>query len=220
MRLIIGTFTSCLLAIASANAQVGADASIGTQGLSFQAQAKILPVLVLRGGVHALDFEIEDREFDGIDYDVELGFTQFGGYADLHPFANGFALTAGILLGERQFDLTAAPTEDVEVGDVTFSPEEIGTLVGSADFGDQAFYAGFGFDNTVYGQSRFTIVFRAGVILTDEPEISLDNVGGIQDPLIQAEIDAELARERASLQDDAKDFKAYPAINIGLGFRF
>ncbi len=204
----------------NAAAEIGVDAGIGSQGVSVNLQTKVLPVLVLRGGAHLLDLDIEDRELDGIDYDVDLGFNQFGGYADLHPFANGLTLTGGVLFGERSLDLVATPNEPVEVGDQTFDPEDVGELFGSADFGDQALYAGLGFDNTLYGTGRISFVLRAGVILTDNPDIRLENRGGTDDPLIQAEIDAELERERADLEAEAEDFRVFPALTVGIGLSF
>lgn len=217
-RVLLSASASAAALVGVASAQIGVDLSAGTPGISGNIHYRVMPMLVLRGGVNYLEFELEDQEFDDIAYDADLQFTQVGGYVDVHPFSNFFTITGGLLVGERTFELSASPTEPVEIGDTTFAPEDVGELFGNADFGDQGIYAGIGFDNTVTGRGPVTFVLRAGVIIGDDPTVDLGNRNGTLDPILQAEIDAELTEEEAQLQEDIPNL--FPVLTIGLGFKF
>lgn len=211
---------SALVLAGAAHAGIGVDGTVGTQGLSANGHFQASPFITLRAGVNLLEFELQDMEYDDLSYDVDLNFSQFGGYVDFHPMMNGLTVTGGLLVGERSVDLISRPTTSVLIGDVSFNPDDVGELVGSADFGDTAYYAGLGWDSTTHGLLPVAFVIRAGLIVTDSPTIDLFNRGGTVDPIIQAELDAEIEREKAALQDDLEDFRFYPVISVGLGFGF
>ncbi|GGY38189.1 hypothetical protein [Parvularcula lutaonensis] len=219
-RLLLTAAASVAALSSSALAGIGADVSVGTPGVSGNVHYQVTPFVTLRGGANFFEFEMEDMEFDGISYDVDFGFTQLGGYVDLHPMMNGFTVTGGMLFGERQIELSATPVDPVEIGGQTFSASDVGSLVGSANFGDTSYYAGVGWDSTTHGLMPVSFVIRAGVLMTDSPEISLVNVGGSTDPIIQSQIDAEIATEINQLQSDFEDFEFYPMVSIGIGFGF
>ncbi len=219
-RLGFAVAASAIALIASASAGIGADLSVGSPGVTANAHFQVTPFITLRGAYNFFEYELEDQDYDGIVYDADLDFTQFGGFVDVHPFMNGLTITGGLLTGGRSLDLSATPTEDVEIGDETFSPDEVGSLVGGADFGDTSYYAGVGWDTTTHGLMPIAFVLRVGLLMTDSPTIALNNVGGTLDPLIQAEIDAELEKEREQLISDFEEFEFFPMISIGIGIGF
>ena len=221
-RFLLSAAGAALASSAVAHAGFGVDGSLGTQGASANLHWEVTPFLKLRGGANFLEFEVSEQEFDDIEYEVELNMTQFAGYVDVHPFRNSFALTAGLLSGERTVQLLSTPNEPVEVGDLIFTPEQVGTLVGEADFGGFSYYGGIGWDSTTHGLSPVSLVIRLGVIITDSPEITLDSVGGLADtdPLLEELLDASIEQEIGQLEDDLEDFRFYPVVSIGLGFGF
>lgn len=210
--------------VGTASAGIGVDASVSTAGINGNVHFDVMPMITLRGGINYLEFEAEDLEFDDVEYDTEIDFTQFGIYADLHPLPimRGFTLTAGYVFGEREFEAIATPLEDTQIGDVTFTPEQFGSLIGNGSLGDSGFYGGFGFDSTTRGFIPVSLVFRAGVIISDAPEFSLRAEGGLAetDPTLQAQLDEEIAREVANINDEIEDFKIYPVISFGIGIGF
>jgi hypothetical protein len=220
MKTMLTAAVSAAALLASAQAGIGADLSVGTPGVSGNIHFQVTPLVTLRGGYNLFDFEFEDQEYDDISYDADLGFTQFGGFVDVHPFMNGFTVTGGVLFGDRTVGLTATPTENLEIGGQVFTAEQVGRLEGGADFGDQAYYAGIGWDSTTHGLMPVAVVIRAGVALTDSPTITMRNVGGSVDPLVQAEIDRELEQEISDLQSEFEDFEFFPMISVGIGFGF
>lgn len=223
-RILLGAASAAMACAASAQAGVGVgvDGSIGTQGGSANLHWQVTPFLTLRGGANFLEFEVQEQEFDDIQYDVELNMTQFGGYVDVHPFLNGFTLTGGMLSGERTVQLLATPTQAVEIGDFLFTPDQVGTLLGEADFGNQSYYGGIGWDSTTHGKGPVSLVIRLGVIMTDSPELSLDSIGGLaeSDPLLGALLDAAIEDEIAQLESDFEDLRFYPVLSLGLGIGF
>lgn len=211
--------SACLLGPV-AHAGIGADVSAGTPGVSGNIHLQLNPFITIRGGVNFFEFDLEEMEFDGIEYDADLGLTQVGGYLDLHPFMNGFTLSGGVLTGEREISLTARPTEDVEIGNETFTAAEVGELTGSANFGDLSYYAGFGWDSTTHGLNPIAFVIRVGVLMTDSPSVDLISTGGTLDPIIREELTSELAVEARQLEDDLEAFQFFPMVSFGIGFGF
>ncbi|MEO1043751.1 MAG: hypothetical protein AAFX52_15830 [Pseudomonadota bacterium] len=201
---------------------IGADASVGTNGANVNVQLQMNPFITLRGGYNYFEFELTDVEWDDIKYDVELDFTQPAGFVDLHPFMNGFTVTAGYYLGDRTIDFTSTPTENVEIGGQIFTPEQVGELSGSGSFGDDGVYAGIGWDTTTRGVMPVSFVVRLGVILTDPPEVELLSQGGLgdSDPNLRAFLDEQLLIEAELIEDDIENLRYYPVLSFGFGFGF
>lgn len=189
----------------------------GTLGVGADIQVRTTDWLVLRGGGHFADVNI-DRTFDDIDYDGDVGLTNGYVTADIHPFANGFFLSGGVILGDKTIDLTTTPSTPVEIGDVVFSPAEIGTLVGRVEGRSAAPFAGLGFDNAVTSDNQVGFSLLLGVAFTGEPTVDLEAVDGLlaSDPTFLA----ELAEEEERLRQDARDFRFYPVARIGLTIGF
>ena len=223
-RLAFSSLVGVLAAFGSASAGIGVDGSIGTAGATANLHVDVFPMVTLRAGVNFFDVDLEDMTSDGIEYDTNVDFTQYGLYADLHPIPGfgAFTVTGGYLFGSRAVNLRSTPLEPIEVGDVLFQPEEIGTLVGRGDLGDGGVYLGLGLDSTTRGLMPIGIVLRAGVIIGDSPTFNLRAEGGLaeQEPILQQMLNDELAKEIQALNEDARDFRYYPVLSIGIGIGF
>lgn len=212
------------MTISTAHAEVfgkdrlGFNVGVGTIGASFSGQYEVHPRLSLRGSYNYLSFELEDQDIDGNSYDAELDFSQIGGFLDVHPFANGFTITGGYLFGERSLDITGQPDSDVLLGDTLFSPQEVGTLLGSGSLGDGGFYAGFGWDNITRSDGRINFVLRLGAIFGDNPNIELTSVGGTlsNDLLLRDALEAEIS----DINEQIESFSIFPVLEFGIGFKY
>ncbi|MBB4659949.1 hypothetical protein [Parvularcula dongshanensis] len=212
-----------LIGVASAQVPGNAafDVSAGTTGISGNAQVGLTSRLALRAGYNWLDYSADEQEYDDILYDGDLEFSGFGGFADLHPFANGFTVSGGVFVGDKSVRLDAEPQTDVEIGDRVFTPEEVGVMTGSAKFSDTAFFAGFGWDNALYKQGRLSFIARAGVMFAGEPDVALDATGlDSADPTLAAELRRQLDEEALQLQNDIDEYAYWPVVTVGLGYRF
>ncbi len=195
---------------------IGLGVGAGTAGVSVEVKTSVAERFVLRGSYNYLDFEV-DETFDEIDYNGDLNLSNFGGFLDAYPFGGGFNISGGALIGEKSVDIVATPSSNVDIGDMTFTPAEVGSLAGDVNLKDFAPYLGIGYDN--FRQSRnISFNIRAGVMFTGSPEANLTSIGGSlsSSPELINEIQTEIQR----LEDDADDFKYYPVFSIGLAKKF
>ena len=199
------------------------DGSLGTTGVSAHAQLAVHPRLALRMGYNWLEFGRDDEEISGVSYSGDLEFAGFGGFVDLHPMRNAFTVTGGVFVGDKSAVLDAVPVEDVELGNEAFTPDQVGTITGDAEFGDTAIFAGLGYDPTLYKPGRVSIVARAGVMFAGEPEVLLDATA-VTNPDIPQDVRdrlrAALAQEAEIIADDIDDYAFFPVVTLGLGYRF
>lgn len=207
----------CLLLPVEAFAtEFGVGAGVGTPGISIEGKAAVSENIVVRGSFSYLDYGL-DEEIDGIEYDGDLKLSNFGGFVDFHPFANGFNVSGGAFVGDKTLDIEATPATNVDIGGQTFTPAEVGTLVGDVQVNDFAPYLGLGYDNFLTSENMSFNV-RLGVMFTGSPEATLESAGGTlsSDPILRAEIEEEIQ----NLEDDADDFKLFPVVSVGFAKKF
>lgn len=203
-------------AAGAAQAQVAVGGSIGTTGAAVEAQVQVLPGLHLRGGYNFFQYEADDT-YDDIAYEGDLDLNTLGAFVDFHPFGNSFLITAGAYFGEKTLDLLATPTANVQIGNQTFTPAQVGTLNMAADLEDTAPFVGLGWDTT-FENPGIAFKFIAGAMFTGSPQVNLTATGGTlsNDPNFQT----QLAIEEQNLQEDISDYEVYPVVQAGLTFSF
>lgn len=200
----------------AAQAQVAFGGSIGTTGGSVEVQTQITPQIQLRGGYNYFQYGVDDT-FDDIAYDGDLDLTTWGAFVDFRPFSNSFIITAGAYFGDKTLDLAATPTQNVDIGNQTFTPAQVGTLGLAADLEKTAPFVGIGWDTT-FQNTGIGFKFIAGAMFTGSPDVDLTASGGSlsNDPNFQDQLEIE----EQNLQDDINDFEVYPVIQAGLTFSF
>lgn len=203
-------------AAGAAQAQVALGASIGTTGAVVEGQVQVLPGLHLRGGYNYFQYEA-DNTYDGVAYTGDLDLNTLGAFIDWHPFGNSFLITGGAYFGEKTLDLLATPTANVQIGNQTFTPAQVGTLGMAADLEDTAPFVGIGFDTT-FENPGIALKLIAGAMFTGSPQVDLTSSGGTlaNDPNFQT----QLALEEQTLQDEINDYEIYPVVQAGLTFSF
>lgn len=191
--------------------------NLGTPGAGVQVSAKLNEMVVLRGAVDGLSFS-RDEDYSDVNYDGKLKVFTGGLFADVHPGGGAFFVSGGAYFGKRKIELDARPTADVEIGDETFTPAQVGRLNGEAKLSDFQPFLGLGFDNTFTGDRTWGFRALAGVAFSKKPKVELTAIGGslAGSPILAA----ELEREEADLREDAKDFRYYPAVQVGVTRRF
>ncbi len=175
---------------------------------------------------------------DGIDYDGDFRFNAGAVMLDYRPFAGGFRISAGGYTGAPEIKLVAeGDNEQFDVGNRQYTAD--GRLDGDIDLGGAAPYVGIGWGGRPSG-TGFGFSFDVGVMFTSSPGISLTATGNAcdstvvacnpnglagfdvndpNDPRAQA-FQSELEQERQNLEDDAKDYKYWPVVNLGVHYRF
>ena len=220
MRYILSLFIMLLPLVGTATAQsrLAIEGHLGTTGGGFHTHYKIADSFVVRTGFHYLDYDVGDEDYAGTSYDVSLLMTGASGTIDYHPFRNGFAVSGGMYMSaDRSAPLNATEVADYEVGGTVYTAEELGTLTGEVVLAELAPYVGVGWDNTLYTEKKLSVIFRAGVLMSGKPKVSLQSSGGTlsSDPALQSRLD----QEEEALEDELEGFQLYPVVNIGFGMR-
>lgn len=208
----------CAMAASPAWAQNTAiGASLGTPGVGLQLSAKVNDLVVLRGAVDGISIS-RDEDYSDVDYDGKAKLFTGGVFADLHPGGGPFFVSGGAYVGTRKINLRAQPTAPVEIGGQTFTPAQVGRLDGEAKLSNFQPFLGLGFDNTFSGERSWGFRALAGVAFSKRPDVELTASGGTlsADPNFQARLRAE----EADAREDAKDFRYFPVIQVGLTRRF
>ncbi len=200
----------------AAHAQLALGASIGTTGGVAEVQTQITSTVQLRGNYNYFQYGADDT-YDDIAYNGDLDMTTFGAFVDFRPFANSFIVTAGAYFGEKKLDLNATPTQNVQIGNQTFTPAQVGTLSMAADLEDTAPFVGLGWDTTFQGGNiGFKVI--AGAMFTGSPQVNLTATGGSLSN--DTNFQNQLTIEEQNLQDDIDAYEVYPVLQVGLTFGF
>ncbi|MGV3580442.1 hypothetical protein [Brevundimonas sp.] len=189
----------------------------GTTGLGAEVQLNLGPVFTVRGGVDTLGYDF-DQSYSDVDYAGRFDFDTVSGAVDLHPFLNGWFVSGGVYVGERTIDLNGTPTEPVNIGGATFTPQQVGTLSGRVKLSDTAPFVGVGYDDSFYRDGRWGLRGMVGVAWSQKPEVGLNSEGGSlsNDPAFRA----RLEQEARDIQEDAEDKAFFPIVQLGLTARF
>ena len=166
------------------------------------------------GNWMSLDF---DRTVDDVDYDAEATLASLGALIDYHPFKGGFRLSGGVRSNFNKAELTGRPTEDVTIGNQTFTAAEVGTLEGEATFRTFAPYLGLGYGATLL-KGALTVGFDLGVMYQGTADVDLDAEGGllVNDAVFQANLEIE----EEDIEDDLEDYIVYPVVGLAMIYRF
>ncbi len=189
--------------------------NISTLGLGAEIGYRFNDYIGLRAGANYWGEDFSHR-YAGIDYDVDLTLLSGGAFVDIYPFRRVFRLTGGVRYNANQIDLSATPTTNVDIGGMTFTPAEVGTLDAEVDFRDVAPYAGIGFEGSIL-DGRLVFGADLGVFFQGSPDIDMTTNGLLaSDPTFLAELESEVA----AIEDDLDVLAFYPVIGFSATFRF
>ena len=205
------------VAAASGGSSTALGVSVGTLGIGGDLVQGLGDQFNLRLNGNGGRYSYKSTQRD-VKYDVDLDLANAGLLLDWHPAGGEFRFTIGGFYNGNELSGEATPAKDTKIGDVEFTPAEIGTLHAKADFASAAGYAGIGFGNAVRPGGRWTVMFDLGALFYREPDFSLTSDGlasGI--PLFQQ----ELKKEQQKIRNDyVRQATWYPVVSLGLVFRF
>ena len=198
--------------------QIAVGGSIGTTGGTIEAQTQITPTIQLRGSYNYFEYGVDDT-YDGIAYDGDLDLTTWGAFVDFRPFSNSFIVSAGAYFGDKGVKLNAMPTTNVEIGNQTFTPAQVGKLNADAALKDTAPFVGIGWDTTFQNSTPgLGFKFIVGAMFTGSPDVSMTSTGGTLSN--DANFQTQLRIEEQKLQDDIDDYEIYPVVQAGVTWSF
>ncbi|MDG5495787.1 hypothetical protein [Niveispirillum sp. BGYR6] len=225
MRLVIGLFlVLCLGAVAMAaetpvsrrQGETAAGIVFSSSGIGVEGQWQALENLALRlDGV--LFFVDKDFGIANVSYDGDARLASSGLTLDYFPWENrGWRASLGVRANFTELRAEGMARGPVNIATYWVTPEQLGTVRGTAHFPRMAPYAGIGFTGPV-GRDGLLAVMDLGLLYYGNPRVRLSADGtlaGYPDFVrITRNEEARLARELKSLA-------FYPAVKLGLLYRF
>src|SRR6185503_10125101 len=136
------------------------------------------------------------------------------GILDFHPTGGGFRLSGGVIGNGNKAGLVArAAGASYEIGNNRYGVADVGALTGAANVGNVAGYAGIGFGNPVGRGKRVGLVIDLGVAFQGAPEVRLAATGPIAG---NAAFQRDLTLEEQDFNADARRFRYYPVLSVGI----
>ncbi|KQQ89348.1 histidine kinase [Massilia sp. Leaf139] len=162
-----------------------------------------------------------DGSTSDLDYEFKLKLATADALLDFHPFDGAFRLSGGVVYNGNRIDADAKPAANgtYTINGRAYSTAQVGKLNGKIDFRKTAPYLGIGWGNAVKN-TGWGFAMDLGVAFQGSPKTSLASHGCSAPALVCNQIASDVAVENAKLAEDAKDFKAYPVIRVGLSYRF
>jgi len=191
------------------------NAKVGTLGIGADLSRSIIPrVLNLRAGGSFFSYST-DLSTEGIDYSAELKLGAVPIAVDVFPFKNWFRLGGGVIINLNEAHGTGDPsTGTVTIGDGEYTSQDIGQVDAKVKFNRAAPYFGFGFNNPIKRYGHFGFFVDLGFMYHGTPVASMTTTKIV--PGLQTEIDKEIQE----INEDIKDFKFFPVVQMGLSYRF
>lgn len=189
-------------------------AKVGTLGLGLEGIWRPIEWMDLRVGGNAYTYS-EVGGLAGITYDAALKLNTYYATANFRFPLSPFRVTGGLYSNNNRVEMISIDSPTYDVGGVTFSAADVGTLAGSTSFDSSSPYLGAGFDFSIVGKVGLNLDF--GVLWQGDPRVSLTSNGLLaDDPTFIGLLD----RERSELEDEISPLKVYPVVSLGLNFNF
>lgn len=203
-------------------------ASVGTLGINAEythllSQKYGLTLRIMGGG---FSYSGTYKNTDII-YDTNIDLRNLGAVLEYHPFHSGLYMGGGLFYNSNDFTMHAKPTARKYSFDGTDYDE---TLVGTVDGKVQNLntavpYVGIGYDDSLFDNSALFLTLKAGVWYQGSPKVSLtaedcalDTVpGGL---LSCNDLRGDLQQEERDINNDIKNYKWWPVLQIGFVYKF
>jgi hypothetical protein len=209
-----------LLALAAsgsafADHNFGIGVKAGTLGIGVEGTWRPLPYVDVRAGFNQYDYS-DSGLYGGVNYDAEINLDNYYVTGNLRFPLSPFRLTGGLYSNGNEFNASSGDNGAIIlIGGDPYPADAVGTLSAKAAFDSTSPYFGVGFDFTVLGKVGMNLDF--GVLLQGSPRVSIATDGLLAgDPTFEASLDAE----RAELEDELNDYKAWPVVSLGFVFNF
>jgi hypothetical protein len=200
----------------------GVSASVGTTGIGAHISVPVADKISTRFGVNAFNYSY-DGSTSNVNYDFKLKMRTVDALLDYYPFDSGFRLSGGAIYNGNEITATGKPQAGATytLNGRTYTASDVGQLNGTVDFRRIAPYLGLGWGTpTTSAKTGFAFTADLGVMFQGRPETTLTNTGCQATTAFCQQLAADVAAEDVRLREEAKDFKFYPVVRVGVSYRF
>jgi hypothetical protein len=187
----------------------------GTNGLGLEVGYRLTNHFGVRANYASYNYS---KSTDSGDFDIDgkARLKSSGLLLDVFPFGGSFRLSVGMRSNKNRFAGIATPTTaTVDVGGDTYTASQVGTLTGEAGFKKNSPTATLGWGGKFKTGLHFG--FEVGVVAQGSPKLSATSSGSLaSNPTFQSSLNDQLAE----WEDDSKDYKLWPVIQLHLSYRF
>jgi hypothetical protein len=201
--------------LAAEGGQLALGVTAGTLGIGPEVSYRFNDRIGLRANGGFFN-QSDTDDLDDIEYDADLKLDSFGAMLDWYPLGGGFRISAGARVNNNKIDLLGTPTTAVEIGNVTYTPAQVGTLTGTITTRSFAPTLTLGYGGKL--AQGITLGFEFGLMMQGAPRI--DNLQASGALASNQAFLAQLAIEEQQAEADAHKFKLWPILQIGLAWRF
>lgn len=230
----LGAALAALVIITPAQAyDVAVGARVSTLGLGLEVATSVAPQWDMRAVVNGFNYDRDFEDDKDNEYNAKLKLFTVGALADYRPFDGVFRLTAGALYNGFSVKAKTKNDQTFEYETDDFTYRGSGNANAKFDFPSFAPYLGLGWGRPIKPEGNFWFSFDVGVMFQGSLKADLDirgsgtatnnTTGQTQavsnfenDPSVQQDI----RKYETELEDDAKDFKYWPVVGLGLGYKF
>lgn len=215
-----GVLAAAMLLVAgTATAEEGSlsvGVSGGTLGISPEVGYRLNRAFGVRVNGGFFDYD-RTMDIDDVEYDATLKLKSVGVMADLYPFGGSLRISVGLRSNKNRIDaLKDSGVVTIGEEEEDFDETQYGTMRARASFKKTAPAVTIGYGGEL--KKGFHVGLEAGVVLQGSPRMSLTSEGGSLSD--DSDFLAILEEERASAEDDARDYKLWPVVQLHFKYRF
>ena len=223
MQMKFTKIVSIMLALAAAGTaqarEIATTLDLGTSGLGLHLSTPLAANLNARVGLNVANYSYDGNTSD-MDYDFKLKLKTVHALLDYHPFDGTFRITGGVVYNGNKIDARARPNGgSYTVNGRSYDASLVGDLSGKIDFRKAAPYLGIGWGNALKEQG-WSVGTDLGIMFQGAPKTRLASNNCRAPALLCTQLASDVVAENIALADDAKDFKFYPVLRVGISYRF
>ncbi len=194
----------------------------GATGIGIEYYQGLSDHFNFRIGVNKFQYDDEFTENE-ITYDAELDLRTASAIFDYHPWSDsGFRLSAGAYYNGSKVKAEARAIDgEYEFNGDVYRVEDVGNADGNIEFKKFAPYIGIGWASAPTNTSSWSFTAELGAFYQSTPEAELNvTCGASLDAEVCNRLLADVTIEQNKLEEDIKEYKWYPVVNIGVLYRF
>ena len=191
---------------------------VSTLGNGLDISKSISEDFSLRFNINGLNYSDTQTDSD-TEFEGTLNLLTAGVLVDYYPFTTNFRLSTGLYYNGNNFTGTAKPTAGttIDIDGTTYSITDIGSLDSKITFNTISPYLGLGWGNDARDKG-WGFTFDLGVLYHGQGKSDL--TANVINPAIAAQIESDIVKEEASINDDLGKVKLYPVVSLGVNYTF